>query len=189
MRRSLWYILLSVLGFGLLVAGLFYYWHRTSPRYALDQMVNALVVRNYDTFYHYLDVKSILSHLAQEAGQDLLPFGAEPGDELSRLGQSLGRKFTQHLLPKMFESYEKELRKGMAHYLGTLTASDLLALKAAVAMADITQKGDEALVILRFPKDAGSLRLTMSRDSKDDAWRVVSVNYQDVKRIIGKELR
>lgn len=188
MRRSFLIITLTVLLLGVLVAGGFYYLYRNSPRYALIQMTNSLTIRNYEKFYQYLDLKSILSHLVQETGKDFLLQEEGKGDALNRLGLSLGRKLAQQLLPQLFESFEKDLRKLINEYLRTLTTQELLALETAVALAEIRQQGEEAQVILRFPKDEGRLRLFMSRNFPDRSWRVISVNYEDLKRLLKKEL-
>jgi len=187
MRRSLLITILAVLLLGVLVAGVLYYLHRGSPRYALIQMAESLRVQNYEKFYHYVDLKSILRHLMQETGKDLLPQGEGQGDDLSRLGQKLGRRFAQKLLPRLFDSFEKDLRKLINEYLRTLTSREILALEAAVALAEIRQQGDEAQVTLRFPKDGGRLRLSMSRSFPDRSWRVVGVSYEDLKKLLKKE--
>lgn len=189
MRRSWLIFVPAVLLLGILAAGVYYYYYRGSPRYALHQMVGALSNRNYSNFYAHLDLKSIFSHLVQDTGQDLMPPDEPEGDYLSQLGRSLGRKFAQHILPRMFEGFEKDLRRIINEYLGSLTTKELLALDAAVAMAQINRQGDEALVTLRFPKDDGRLRLTMSRAFPDRTWRVVSVSYEDLKKIVKEELK
>ena len=100
----------------------------------------------------------------------------------------MGRKFAQNLLPRIFQTVEKNLHNLINKYLDTLDTEDLLALEAAVALADITSKGDEAQVTLKFPQGNAQLRLTMSRSLPKRSWRVVSVNYQDLKNLLKKEL-
>jgi len=188
MRRSPLVFVIAALLLGIAVAGGFYYHYRQSPRFALHQMVNALMHRNYKEFYTYLDLNSILSHLMQETGKDLIPSEIPQGDYLSQFGWKMGRKLAQNLLPKILQTVEKNLHGLINKYLDTLDTEDLLALEAAVALAEISPKGDEAQVILKFPKGNAQLRLTMSRNLPKRSWRVVSVNYQDLKNLLKKEL-
>jgi hypothetical protein len=186
MRRSPLIFVIAALLLGIVVAGAFYYHYRSSPRFALHQMATALIKRDYQEFYTYLDLNSILNHLMQETGKDLIPPEIPEGDYLSQLGWKMGRKFAQNLLPRILETFENNLQGLINKYLDTLTTEDFLALEAAVAMADIDKQGDQARVTLNFPQDA-QLRLTMSR-SPDGSWRVVSVNYADLKQVLKKAL-
>jgi hypothetical protein len=188
MRRLLLFLAAALL-LGIAVAGIFYFLHRNSPRYALHQMVTALIQRNYDKFYSHLDMKSILGSLMQDTGKDLIPPDLIPkGNFLGQFGLKMGNKFAQQLVPQLYGTFEKEAQKVINQYLETLTTQDLLALEGAVAMARIQKTDDVAQVTLRFPKDDGSLHLTMSRSSPDRAWRVVSVTYEDLKELLKKNL-
>lgn len=188
MRRSPLVFVIAALLLGIAVAGGFYYHYRQSPRFALHQMVNALMHRNYKEFYAYLDLNSILSHLMQETGKDLIPPEIPKGDYLSQFGWKMGQKFAKNLLPRILQTVENNLHSLVNKYLDTLTTQDLLALEAAVAVAEITPKGDEAQVTLKFPKKNGQLRLTMSRNNPKGSWQVVSVSYEDLKDLLKKEI-
>jgi hypothetical protein len=188
MRRLLMFLATTLL-LGIAVAGVFYYLYRNSPRFALHQMVTALMQRNYDNFYSHLDMKSILGSLMQDTGNDLIPQDVIPkGNFLGQFGLKMGSKFAQQLVPQLFGTFEKEARKVINQYLDTLTTKDLLALEGAVAMAEVRKTDDVAQVTLRFPKDEGSLHLTMSRSPQDGVWRVVSVSYEDLKELVKKNL-
>lgn len=186
MRRSPLIFVVAALLLGIAVAGGFYYHYRSSPRFALHQMVTALIKRDYQEFYTYLDLNPILSQLMQETGKDLISPELPEGDYLGQLGWKMGRKFAQNLLPRILETFENNVHVLINKYLDTLTTQDLLALEAAVASAEINRQGDEARVILKFDQD-GRLRLTMSR-IPDGHWRVVSVNYEDLKQVLKKVL-
>lgn len=188
MRRSPLIFIGAALVLGIVVAGVFYYRYWSSPRSALHQMVNSLIHRNYEQFYTYLDLKSILGNLMQETGKDLISPVIPDGNYLGQLGWKMGQKFAQQLLPRLFETFEPELHKLINQYLDTLTTKELLALEAAVTLAEIRQQGDEAKVTMRFAKEGCRLRLTMSKSSKDRSWRVTSVSYEDLKQLISKEL-
>lgn len=189
MRRSPLIFVSAALLLGIVVAGAFYYFYRNSPRFALQQMATALIQRNYNKFYTFLDMKSILGSLMQDTGRDLIPPDIIPkGNILGQLGLQMGSKFVQQLAPQIYETFEKEVQKVINKYLDTLTASDLLALEAAVSMAEIKQQENGAQVTLRFPKGDGSLHLTMIRNPQDRTWRVVSVSYDDLKELVKKSL-
>jgi hypothetical protein len=188
MRRSPLVFIVAALLLGIVVAGVFYYRYQSSPRSALHQMVDALTDRNYEKFYTYLDLKSILGNLMQETGKDLISPVIPENNYLGQLGWRMGSKFAQQVLPRLFETFEQDLHKLINQYLNTLTTKELLALKAAVTLAEIRQQGDEAKVTLRFAKEDGRLRLTMTKSSQDRTWRVISVNYEDLKKLVSKEL-
>jgi len=190
MRRSPLTFVAVALILGLAVAGAFYYSYRKSPRFALQQMATALIQRNYDKFYSYVDMGSILSSLMQETGKELIPPDIIPKSSiLGELGAKMGSKFLQQLVPQVFETFQKEVfQKLINKYLDTLTTQELLALQAAVTMAQITQDGEMAQVTLTFPQEEGSLHLTMVRDPKTGRWRITSVNYEDLKGLIKRSL-
>jgi hypothetical protein len=188
MRRLLIFLAAALL-LGVVVAGGFYYLYRNSPRFALHQMAVALTQRNYDKFYSFVDMKSILGSLTQDTGKDLIPPDIVPkGNFLGELGLKMGSRVAQQLVPQIYGAFEKEIHRVINQFLDTLTTQDLLALEGAVALAEIHQTGDEAQVILRFPKADGSLHLTMSRNPQDRTWQVVYVNYEDLKELVKKKL-
>jgi hypothetical protein len=189
MRRSPLIFLATALFLGIAVAGVFFYLHRNSPRYALHQMVTSLIQRNYNKFYSFLDMKSILGSLMENTGKDLIPPEFVPkGNFLGELGLKMGSKFAQQLVPQIYGTFEKEAHKIINQYLDTLTTQDLLALEGAVALAQINQSGNEAQITLRFPKIEASLHLTMGRTPQDRTWRVISVSYEDLKELVKKKL-
>jgi hypothetical protein len=168
---------------------LFYYLHRNSPRFALQQMAMALIERNYNKFYTYLDMKSILSSLMEESGRDLIPSDLVPkGNFLGELGVKMGSKLAQQLVPQIYGTFEKEAHSLINKYLDTLTTQDLLALEGAVALAHINQSGNEAQVTLSFPQSKLSLHLTLGRTPQNPTWRVISVSYEDLKELVKNKI-
>jgi hypothetical protein len=189
MRRSPLIFLATALFLGILVAGIFYYLHRNSPRFALQKMAMALIERNYNKFYTYLDMKSILSSLMEESGRDLIPSDLVPkGNFLGELGVKMGSKLAQQLVPQIYGTFEKEAHSLINKYLDTLTTQDLLALEGAVALAHINQSGNEAQVTLSFPQSKLSLHLTLGRTPQNPTWRVISVSYEDLKELVKNKI-
>jgi hypothetical protein len=188
MRRSPLIFLLAALLLGIVVAGVFYYRHRHSPRFALQQLVSCLSIRDYDKFYDSVDLPGIMSHLMTETGRDLIPPELPIGDFLSQFGWKMGGKVARQLIPRLFETFDQELRKLLNQYFDTLGPQEFVALNAAVALADINQQGEQAQVTLKFPKKDGRLRLTMVWNPQQRLWRVVAVNYEDLKHLVKKEL-
>jgi hypothetical protein len=187
MRRLLIFMS-AVLLLGIAIAGVFYFYYRNSPRYALQQMVTALMRRNYDKFYSHLDMPSILGSLMQDTGQDLIPPELIPKDNLlGQFGLKMGSKFAKQLVPQLYGTFEKQAHTFINQYLDTLTTKDLVALEGAVALAKIDETGDVAQVTLHYPKD-GDLHLTMSRNPENQSWQVISVTYEDIKELVRKNL-
>ena len=191
MPRRLIFTLLATLILATAVAGGLYWRWYNSPRYALQQMVLALKTKDMDDFFNYLDLKEIFVNSLEDLDQDLRS-QEKPGegaDDWTRLSRQFGRKFARQLLPKLFESFEKQIRGGIEAYLLDLDNSQLLAMATAVTLAKIEVQGDEAQVTIKDPKTGDFLRFKMRRQTEDLLWRIFSVNYQDLKKIIKKEFQ
>lgn len=191
MPRRLIFTLLATLILATAVAGGLYWRWYNSPRYALQQMVLSLKTKDMDDFFNYLDLKEIFVNSLEDLDQDLRSQekSGEGADDWTRLSRQMGRKFARQLLPKLFESFEKQIRGGIEAYLLDLDNSQLLALATAVTLAKIEVQGDEAQVTIKDPKTGDFLRFKMRRQTEDLLWRIFSVNYQDLKKIIKKEFQ
>ncbi len=191
MPRRLIFTLLATLILATAVAGGLYWRWYNSPRYALQQMVLSLKTKDMDDFFNYLDLKEIFVNSLEDLDQDLRS-QEKPGegaDDWTRLSRQFGRKFARQLLPKLFESFERQIRGGIEAYLLDLDNSQLLALATAVTLAKIEVQGDEAQVTIKDPKTGDFVRFKMRRQTEDLLWRIFSVNYQDLKKIIKKEFQ
>jgi hypothetical protein len=189
MRRRVLLIVLAVVILGGGVAGGLYWRWCHSPRYALQQMVLALQTKQMDHFFNYLDLKAIFTNFLEESNHDLgVPESNKGEDDLGRLSQHLGRKFVRQLLPKFFDILEKQVRETLARELLQLDQSKILGLGAAVTMARIEVKGENAEVTLQDPKTQEPLRFQMRRQG-DGVWRIVALNYQDFKRFTRREFK
>ncbi len=191
MPRRLIFTLLATLILATAVAGGLYWRWYNSPRYALQQMVLSLKTKDMDDFFNYLDLKETFVNSLEDLDQDLRSQEnqGEGADDWTRLSRQFGRKFARQLLPKLFESFEKQIRGGIEAYLLDLDNSQLLALATAVTLAKIEVQGDEAQVTIKDPKTGDFLRFKMRRQTEDLLWRIFSVNYQDLKKIIKKEFQ
>lgn len=190
-RRTLIIILVvAVLG-ATLAAGLYWHW-ASSPRYALQRMALALKTRNMPQFFKYVDLKAIFKNFIDCAGQDLDEPKAKKDqkeDDWSRLSRQLGNKFARMFLPKLFESFEKDIRGMMEKYLLNLDNSQVLAIAAAATTAQIEVQGEEAGVTLVDPKSHEPFHFLMRRQPETHTWQIVSVNYQDLKKFSKREFR
>jgi hypothetical protein len=188
MSRKLLIAILAILILGgALAGGLFWHWYQ-SPRYALQQMALALKTRDMDNFFKYIDLKEILNNSLEDLSRDL---GSKDkpdqgADEWTRLTRQFGRKFARQLLPKLFDTFEPQIKWVIESYLRNLTNTQILAVAAAVTVARIEVKGDVAQVTLRHPKGGDSLHFQMQRQPQG-VWRIVSVNYQDLKKFIQRD--
>ncbi len=186
MRRKTLIIILAVVIVGAGAAGgLYFYWSH-SPRYSLHQMVLALKAKNMGNFIKYLDLQEIFNNFVEASSRDLPPSSEKEGDELARLGRNLGRKFARLMLPQLFKTYEKDIQAAAEKYMVTMDNKQLLALTAAIAVARIEVEGDAARVSIRDPKAKEDIRFQM-RLQEDGVWRIVEVNYQDLKKYLKRE--
>ena len=189
MRKPVIFIIIvAVLAIGAITAGVLYQRYLASPRYALQQMVLALKAKDVEKLFNYLDLKEIVKNVAESsAAEELNNAEDKPEkDEWSRFGRQLGRKFARHIFPKLYDSFEKEIQRGVKSYIKDLTNTQILALTAAVATAGIEVQGEEAQVTVYDPKNQRPMRFTMRRFA-DGGWRVVHLNYKDFKPLLKKE--
>jgi len=189
MRRKTLILALAALVLGAALAGgLYWRWYQ-SPRYALQQMALALQTRNLDNFFKYIELKEIFNNFLEASSKDLESEDKPGANEWDRMTRRLGRNFTRSLLPKLFDTFETQIRGVMEKYLLNLDNSQIMVIAAAVTVAQIDTRGDEAQVTLTNPKTGELIRLQMRRQVERDRWQVVSVNYQDLKRFLQREFR
>jgi hypothetical protein len=187
MRRKTWIIAVAIVVLaGALAGGLYWNWVN-SPRYALQQAALALQSRDMDKFFNYINLKEILNKFAEVSSQDLQTPEDQQADELTKFSRQLGRKFAHLFLPKLFKSFEAQIRGVVEHYLLHLDNSQILVIAAAATVARIDSQGDEALVTLTDPKTKDTLRFQMRRQPNHGNWQIVSVNYDDLKRFYKRE--
>jgi hypothetical protein len=182
-RRTLIMILVAALLGAALAGGLYWHW-ASSPRYALQRMALALKTRNMQQFFKYVDLKAIFNDFADSASQDLdnaKDKKDKKDDDWSRLSRQMGNKFARMFLPKLFESFEKDIRAIMEKYLQGLDNKQILAVAAAATTAQIEVQGEEARVTLVDPKSHEAFHFQMRRQPETKTWQSVSVDYQDLK--------
>jgi hypothetical protein len=187
MRRKTLIIALAIviLG-GALSVSLYWRWVY-SPRYALQQMVLALKTKDMDKFFNYLDLKQIFNNFIAASSRENEPPEDQQADEWTKYSRRLGRKFAHLFLPKLFETFQTQIREVIQSYLLNLDNTRILAIAAAVTVAQIDTKGDEATVTLTDPKTQEPFHFQMRRQPDHGVWRIVSVNYDDLKRFYKRE--
>ncbi len=186
MRRSVLITVLALIILGGAIAGVLYWRWYHSPRYALQQMALALKNQDMPGFFKYLDLKEIFKNLLDATAKDLESPPDKGEDDWTRSTRRLGRKFARNLLPKLFDTFEKQIRGGLEQYLLTLDSSQVLAIMAAVTVARIDTQGDEAQVTLKDPKTGEPFRFLMRR-YPDGVWRLVAITYEDLKKFVKHE--
>ncbi len=192
MRRRIMLIVLiaAVLG-GALGGGLYGRW-AASPRYALQRMALALKTRNMEQLFKYVDLKDIFNNFLESASQDLDAPKAPKNnkeDDWSRFSRQMGSKFARLFLPKLFDSFEKDIRAVIEKYLLNLSNTQILAIAAAATTAQIEVQGEEARVTLVDPKSREPFHFQMRRQTETKTWQIVSVNYQDLKKFYQREVQ
>lgn len=187
MPRKTWIIALAIVILGGAVAGGLYWRWANSPRYALQQAALALQARDMNKFFNYVNLKEILNNLAEASSKDLSNPEGQSTDEWTKFSRQLGRKFAFLFLPKLFETFEAQIRVVVEGYLGNLDYSKILVIAAAATVAQIDTQGDEALVTLTDPKTRDTFQFSMRRQPNQGTWQIVSVNYDDLKRFSKRE--
>jgi len=187
MRRKTWIIAVAVVVLGVGVAGALYWRWANSPRYALQQAAVALQTRDMDKFFNYLDLKEILSNFLEASSKDLEAPDDPQADAWTKFSRQLGRKFTLLLLPKLFATFEPQIRGMLESYLLHLNNSQILAIAAAATVAQIDSQNDEALITLTDPKTKDTFHFQMRRQPNHGDWKIVSANYDDLKRFGKRE--
>ncbi len=194
-RKYLLALIVLVVGLSLGLAGFLAYrsYWRQTPRYALWQMVAAMQANDTQTLFSFIDLPAVVDSLVdQSAGEVdtwLLPKDLElPDDQLTRWGRQLTKKFAKFLAPKVVVALEPQIRTAVANYLADLSTTERAALAAVPAQATIRQEENSAWVTLTDPHSGRSLRFRMVRTDSAGQWRIVEVNYQDLKTLIGRSL-
>jgi hypothetical protein len=187
MRRKTWIIVVAILVLGGALGGSLYWRWANSPRYALQQAALALEARDMGKFFNYVNLKEIFSNLVKASSQDLAAPISPQADDWTRFSRRLGRKFGYLFLPKLFDSFEPQIRHVLEQYLLKLNQSQILGIAAAVTVARIDTQGDEARVTMTDLKSKDTLRFQMRRQPNHGVWQIVSVNYQDLKRFYKRE--
>jgi hypothetical protein len=187
MRRKTWIIVVAIVVLGGGLAGGLYWQWINSPRYALQQAALALQTRDMPKFFNYLDLKEILNQFIAASSKDLDTPPDQQADDWTKFTRQMGRKFAHLFLPKLFSAFETQIRGLIERYLLNLNNSQILAIAAAVTVARIDTHGDEALVTLTDPKTKDIFRFHMRRQPNNGTWRIVSVNYDDLKRFSKRE--
>lgn len=188
MKRSAIIIFSTVFLLAAVVSGGLYWRWLNSPRYALQQMVLAIQGRNMDKLFKYLDLQEIASNLVEASSADLMQPEDTDKDEWDRLSRRLGQKVAKFVLPKLVEKFHKQIKDQVEHYLLNLSNSQVLALAAAVTTAEIKTQGEMAEVTLQDPKSGAPLRFRMQRDPATREWRIVAIRYEDLKKLLKREL-
>jgi hypothetical protein len=188
MRRGVAIALVIVVLGGIAGAGLYWHWIN-SPVYSLYHMVEALKARNYNEFFKYMIIKDIVGDMVDATSKELLLKDDPKENNLTKFGRQLGQKFASQLIPKLFDGFEKQIQGVIERYLRQLTDEQIKALAEAVKLADVQTEGDVSRVTLKEKKTKEPLHITMRRDPQDRVWRIVSVNYEDFKRLVIREFK
>jgi hypothetical protein len=187
MQRKTWIIAVVIMVLGGAVAGGLYWRWANSPRYALQQAALALQARDMQKFFIYMNFKEIMNNLVAASSKDLETPEDQSADEWTKFSRQLGRKFAHLFLPKLFETFEAQIRMAVERYLLNLDYSKILIIAAAATVAQIDTQGDEALVTLTDPKTKDTFQFQMRRQPNRGTWQIVSVNYDDLKRFSKRE--
>jgi hypothetical protein len=173
----------------------FYYWRET-PRFALWQMTRAIQANDTQTLFQYIDLQAIADQLVAKSTGDVDSWllnkglGATPEeDDVSRLARSLTKKFARFLTPKFVAALEPQLKGIVEKYLAELNTLQKAGLSALPAKAEIQQEDGVAAVTLTDPQSGQTLHFNMARPTDGGKWRIVEINYEDLKSFIERKIK
>ena len=129
-----------------------------------------------------------MNNFSEAPAKDARSRKTNQADDWTKYSRHLGGKFARLFLPKLFESFQPQIRKVLEHYLLNLNNTQILGVAAAVTVAQIDTQGDEAQVTLTDPKTQEKFRFQMRRQPDQGTWQIVSVNYDDLKKFYKREL-
>ena len=183
-------LVFAIIGLG---TGLYYYYAywRETPRFALWQMVRAIQANDTQTLFQYIDIPSIADQLVTNSAGDVDTWllnkgfgGTSEEDDVSRLARSLTKKFARFITPKVIAALEPQLKAGVEKYLSELNTIEKAGLSALPAKAEIQQEDGVATVMLTDPQSGKTYHFRMAKALEGGKWRIVEINYQDVRSII-----
>jgi|GEM_PF-398136 len=193
-KGFLWALVLVVVAGGLglgVYLGYQSYWRQT-PRYALWQMVRAMQANDTQALWQYIDLPAVVDNLVDQSSGDLeswlLPKELDgTDDQLSRFGRQLAKKFARFLVPKLALVLEPQIKTAVEKYLAAMNTAEKAALAAIPAQAQIRQEEGSAWVTLSEPKGGQRLRFRMVQPEGVQQWRIVEVNYQDLRALVDRQ--
>ena len=194
-RGYLLALILMVVASGLILGiylGYQSYWRQT-PRYALWQMVRAMQANDTQTLWQYIDLPAVVDSLVDQSSGEVeawLPKDPnEPDDQVTRLGRQFIKKFAKFLAPKLVLALEPQIKTAVANYLAALNTAEKAALAAIPAQAQIRREDGSAWVTLSEPKGGQKLRFRLAKPEGAEQWRLVEVNYQDLRALLDRQVR
>jgi hypothetical protein len=188
MKRSAVVIFSTVFLLTAVITGVLYWRWLNSPRYALQQMVLAIQTGNMDKLFKYLDLQEIANNMVDASYTDVAPPDRPDQDEWDRLSRRLGHKVAKFVLPKLLEKFDNQVKAAIERYLKELSRTEVLALAAAATTAQIDTQGDVAQVKIVDPKTGEPFRFHMAWDPVIKEWRIIAIHYQDLKKLVKREL-
>jgi hypothetical protein len=137
-----------------------------TPRHSLDELRSALLNHDADAALKYIDVDSVVAHLAEDT------FKAKESSaktDLDALGLALGRAIGSSILPQITPI----IRKGV---IAAIASDDQLGYfssikKSSVWYLSIDEKGDTAVVT---PRGDDKVRFKMERTDKG-YWKITEL--------------
>ena len=135
-----------------------------------------------------MDLQEIANNIVDASSEDLAPPERPDQDEWDRLSRRLGKKVAKYVLPKLLEKYDKQVKAAIEQYLRNLSRTEILALAAGATTADIETRGSVAEVKFVDPKTGEPFRFKMARDPVTKDWRIIAIRYEDLKRLLKREI-
>lgn len=157
--------ILLILGVLLLVVitGSFLY-IRSTPRYSLYKLKNAISDKDAESALKYIDVDSIVDNLMK----DLYANEPPSSNRWEAMGRSIGQGMAMLMLPVLKENMKSQIKTSI---VSEDDKSKLVGLRKNLWDIDIETSGKTAILT---PKDNQSIKFKMTKTS-DGYWRIVEI--------------
>jgi hypothetical protein len=157
-------------------------------------MVRAIQANDTQTLFQYIDLQAVADNLVEKSTGDVESlllkkgFGATPEeDDVSKLVRGLTKKFARFLAPKVVAALEPQIKAGLERYMAELNTMEKAALSGLPAKAEIQQQDNVAAVTVTDPISGQTFHFRMARPTDDAKWRIVEINYQDLRAILERK--
>ena len=181
-QRSFKLLTISVALVAFLVIG-FYYFTGT-PRYSLYKISRA--VKNHDSgeFHKYVDVDSIVDHLAEFAVEQIVAQMESEGStaDWGIAGQEIDKELAMMMVPKMIESLKPQIKQEITNLIEDTDDERKGSPLLRATLADIETKGSLALVTAEDKKTGEKIVFKMVK-SPDRYWKIVEIDLDSFQTL------
>lgn len=166
-------IIIIVVALAIVLGGIYYYIIGT-PTYSLYRLGKAVKTRNSAEFNKYVDVSSV-------AGKLVLDVYVQVDQNASDPNSDLFTKLKDYVAKGTISLFKDQLKNGIGVVIESVSKNNIKSL-TSISLKEIKKSGGSATATLQNA-NGNTLRIEMVQ-TPQRYWRVVSVNYSDLKELI-----